>query len=434
MKEVIQEIIAEFHENEVNQSVERDFEIPFTSGKIITLIGPRRSGKSFLFFNLINKLIGKGVKKKQVIYLNFEDERLDISVIELDLILQGYRELYPDEKLNKCYFFFDEIQNINGWEKFIRRVYDTYSKNIFITGSNANLLSKEIATALRGRTLSFEILPLSFKEYLKFKGVDFRKKDATIKAKINKLLGNYLVEGGFPELLHIDGNFKTKVLQEYFDVMIYRDLIQRYQFTNLSVVKYFLKRLASNTCSYVSLNKIYNELRSQGYKLDKNLLYEVYEAAQSIYLSLSIKKFNYSILKQENSDNKAYFIDNGLLNALTFKFSKDQGHLLENLVYLELRRRENKIFYYKNGKECDFIIQKKDEVPTAIQVCYNMQDPETRNREIKSLLYACEKLKLKSGIILTMNERDEKRIEGIRIRTIPVVKFLLEETESGYQL
>jgi hypothetical protein len=217
------------------------------------------------------------------------------------------------------------------------------------------------------------------------------------------LFNKYLTYGGFPELTQIDEKWRVKILQEYYDVMIYRDLIQRYRFTNLPVIKYFLKRTASNTCSYISLHKIYNELRSQGYKLDKNLLYALFEAARNIYLTLSINKFDYSVLSQEHSDKKTYFIDNGLLNAITFKFNNDLGKLLENVFYLELRRKGYKVFYYKNQKECDFVIQLKDEKPTAIQVCYNINDIETKEREISSLMNACAKLKLKKGIIATMN-------------------------------
>ena len=207
MKEIILEIIAEFQKKELNASIARDITIPFATEKIITLIGPRRSGKSFLFYNLIAQLLQKGVSKKHIVLINFEDERFNLDSGNLDLILQAYRELHPAEPLHNVYFFLDEIQNVVGWEKFVRRVYDTCTKNIFITGSNANLLSKEIATALRGRTLSFEILPLSFREYLRFNNVNPTKKDATTKAAVNKLLAQYLVNGGFPELIKIDDGF-----------------------------------------------------------------------------------------------------------------------------------------------------------------------------------------------------------------------------------
>ena len=275
MKEIIKTIIADFHASSTETVFIRDLELPIDSGKVISLIGPRRSGKSFYFLNLMRKLVQSGVKMERILYLNFEDERLNLQASHLDLVLQAYQELYPDVKWKECYFFFDEIQNIKQWEKFARRCYDTITRNIFLTGSNANLLSQEIATAMRGRTLTYEILPLSFLEYLRFKKVNAQQQDTATRSKVTKLFRHYLTEGGYPEVVLMNANLQTQALQEYFDVMTYRDLVERYQFTNLTVIKYFLKRIASTTGSYLSLNKIYNELRSLNYKLDKNFLYEV---------------------------------------------------------------------------------------------------------------------------------------------------------------
>ncbi|HMQ08578.1 MAG TPA: ATP-binding protein [Saprospiraceae bacterium] len=429
MKVLLKEIISDFHTRKLPDAKKREIDIPLYSGKIITLIGPRRSGKSFLFFYLINQLLAKNIKKKQIILLNFEDERLDFQQDGLDTILQAYRELYPETDLSTCYFFFDEVQNISGWEKFIRRIYDNYTKNIFITGSNAKLLSYEIATALRGRTVSFEVLPLSFREYLAFSAIEFDDHDAQTKSRVNIAFDKYLVEGGFPELLPIEPSIKSRVLREYFDVMTYRDIIQRYAFSNLPVVKYFLKRISANCCSYISIHKAYNEIRSQGFRLDKNLLYQVYEAARNCFLCFDIKKFSYSELKEEGSERKTYFIDNGLLNVLTFKFSKNLGILLENVIYLELRRRSFEIFYFKDKVECDFVIQSNNTLLTAIQVSYNMQDPDTRTREINGLLNACKKFKIKKGIIITYLDEAAFNQDDIEIQVIPAVQFLLNKIE-----
>ena len=345
----------------------------------------------------MRELVQSGVKMQQLLYLNFEDERLNLQAEHLDLVLQAYQELYPEVKWKECYFFFDEIQNIKHWEKFARRCYDTITRNIYLTGSNANLLSYEIATAMRGRTLTYEILPLSFPEYLRFKKVDDQKKDTATRSKLRKLFAHYLTEGGYPEVALMNDHLKMQALQEYFDVMTYRDLVERYEFTNLTVIKYFLKRIASTTGSYLSLNKIYNELRSLNYKLDKNFLYEVNEAAKAVYLSLPVSKFDFSELKRSNSDKKTYFIDNGLLNAITFKFSKDLGKMLENLCYLEFRRLKKSVYYFKDIKECDFVLFEEGKKPLPVQVCYELADPDTYQREIVSLVYCCKKLKVNSG-------------------------------------
>ncbi len=425
VKETLKQIIADFQAEPFRQVKARELSLPIASGKAISLIGPRRSGKSYYFLHLIQQLIISGLSKEKVLYLNFEDERLSLSVDDLDFVLQAYRELYPDTKWQDCYFFFDEIQNIAGWEKFARRCYDNYTKNVFLTGSNANLLSQEIATAMRGRTLTFEILPLSFSEYLSFIKINPKRHDSATRNIINQGLISYLEEGGYPEIVLLPAGLKIQALQEYFDVMTYRDLVERYEFTNLPVVKYLLKKLATLTGSYVSLNKIYKDLRSQGYKLDKNLLYEVNEAAKAVYLSMPVSKFDFSELKQINSDKKNYFIDNGLLNAITFKFSKDLGRLLENACYLQLRRLKKKVFYYKDTKECDFIIF-ENERPLPVQVAYSVEDPETYEREVNGLLHACKKLNVKNGVLITDTRvRQENTIGGVLIDHLPAQGFLL---------
>jgi uncharacterized protein len=403
----------------------RELQLPIHSGKIITLIGPRRSGKSYYFLHLMHTLIQSGVPQQNIVYLNFEDERLTLEAKDLESILKAYHELYPSVKWKDCYFFFDEIQNIENWEKFVRRCNDTITKNIFLTGSNANLLSREIATALRGRTLSYEILPLSFREFLSFKNVNWKKMDSASQSKVNKLFLQYLATGGYPEVVMLNDNLKTQALQEYFDVMTYRDLVERYRFTNLPVIKYFLKRVASTAGSYLSLNKIYLELRSQGYKLDKNYLYELNEAAKAVYLSMPVDKFDFSELKRANSDKKTYFIDNGLLNAITFKFSQDNGKLLENLCHLELRRQNLPTYYYKNGKECDFVLYTENKKPLPLQVAYSLTDPDTYEREVSSLVYCCKKLDVKRAVILSMAERPDATVNGVKIKFMAAVPFFL---------
>lgn len=425
MKEVIKNIIADFHATPIEGVFVRDLQLPINSGKVISLIGPRRSGKSFYFLHLMKALVQSGVKQQRILYLNFEDERLHLQAAHLDIVLQAYQELYPEVKWKDCYFFFDEIQNIEHWEKFARRCYDTITRNIFLTGSNANLLSHEIATAMRGRTLTYEILPLSFSEYLRFKKVDHRKRGTAASAKLRKLFKQYLTEGGYPEVALMNQQLHTQALQEYFDVMTYRDLVERYEFTNLTVIKYFLKRIASTTGSYLSLNKIYNELRSLNYKLDKNFLYEVNEAAKAVYLSIPVSKFDFSELKRANSDKKTYFIDNGLLNAITFKFDRDFGKLLENLCYLEFRRLKRHVYYFKDVKECDFVLFEEGKKPLPVQVCYDLNDPDTYQREIASLVYCCKKIKSNSALVISMTSDDPKQVNGIKIRFIDAMEFCL---------
>ncbi len=284
---------------------------------------------------------------ERILYVNFEDERLDLLTEELDLLLQAYQELYPHMDIEGCWLFFDEIQNIAGWDKFIRRLYDKGTRNIFITGSNARFLSSEIATILRGRTVSYEVFPLSFREYLSFKGIIVDLHSSKSIALINHHLSDYLRHGGFPEVINYDDGLRNRVLQEYFNVMIYRDLLERYEIKNIPALKFFLKRLMSSATKHVSVNNIYNELKSSGFKIGKNQLYDNLEACQNIYLALVLRKHTKSLVERELGEKKIYAIDNGLLNALEYKFSEDTRKALEQTVFLELKRQEKRSTFSK---------------------------------------------------------------------------------------
>jgi len=430
-KELIKEIIRDFHKEPLPDTLPRDLRIPLGSGKIVTLVGVRRSGKSFLLFETIKKLLSRAkLQKEHILYLNFEDERLELTQDELRYILQGYQELYPDIPLSECYFFFDEVQNIPGWDKFIRRIYDTVTRNIFITGSNANLLSREIATSLRGRTLSFEVYPLSFKEYLRFLGIGNDVYHSKTRAKIAHAFEKFLLRGGFPELVHFEGkHLKDKVLQEYFNVMLFRDLIERFQFRNVAVLKYLLKRVMESVTSHLSVNKIYHELKSQGYKVGKNLLYEYIDAAEAVFLLLSVKKYDVSVLRRELSARKVYVIDNGLLNAVTVRFTKDLGKLLENLVLTELHKRGEDVFFYKNRRECDFIVTRRGEAREVLQVCYDVSNIDTLKREMDGLKLALKVTGLKTGTILTMDVEKTVGEGEVVVNIVPAYKYLLSARE-----
>lgn len=422
-KEYIKEIIRSFHINALPTVKPRELSVPTTSGKIVTLCGVRRCGKTYILYQTISELLASGVDKKRVVYINFEDERLDLSSDELDLVLQAYRELYELD-IGECYLFFDEIQNISGWEQFVRRIYDTLTKNIFITGSNAKLLSAEIATSLRGRNISYEVYPLSFSEYLSF--LDFSPDiyNPNDKAKLKNSFLEFMKNGGFPETIGMSTDIRVNTLQGYFDVMIYRDIIERYEEKNSALLKYFIKRVLSTFTKAISINKIYNELKSSGYKVGKNTLYQYFDYIETIYLGFTLRRYDPSMLKSELSEKKSYFIDNGLLLSVSFAFSDDYGKLLENTVFLQLKRSGKDIFYYKDKKECDFLVFDRDRAIEAIQVCYDMSDKDTREREITGLLEACKALGLGSGVIVTLDEDDELTIDDVRIKLISVYKYL----------
>jgi uncharacterized protein len=424
-KDILKGIIRDFHLEPLPEFFDRDIEVPGSSGKIITLMGVRRSGKTSFLINFIAKLIKEGLDLRKVLYLNFEDERLDLKTSELDLILQAYRELYPELNQKDWHLFFDEIQNIPGWEKFIRRVYDSITKKIFITGSNSRFLSSDIATSLRGRSLSYEIFPLSFKEYLRFQGVAIDRHSSRSLARINNRLQKYLETGGFPEVIHYGNKLREKVLQEYFNVMIYRDLMERYEIKNQAVLKFFLKRVLASSTKQLSVNTIYNELKSSGLKIGKNLLYEYLEACQNIYLAFVLKKIAPKLVSRELGERKVYAVDMGLLNALSFRFSDDKGKAMEQVVFLELKRRGEEIYFFKENVECDFVVKRGNRVAEAIQVSYTLTDEKTKRREIRGLVAACKKFGLKSGVMITNDFLEEFEAEQVTLRPVPLAHWLL---------
>ena len=424
-KEQLKQIIRDFHLRDKFDVKPRTLKPPIDTKKIITLIGVRRCGKTSILYTMINKL-SETIPKTKILFLNFEDERLDLGVDELDLILQSFGELYPEQNLNECYFFFDEIQNIYGWEKFVRRVYDTISKNIYVTGSNSKLLSSDIATSLRGRTLSYEVYPLSFSEYLSFKDIEVDLYSSKSLAHIKNAQGLFLKDGAFPETLFLEEQYKNQTLQEYFNVLLYKDLAERYKITNTVALKFFLKKIIASSTKQISINKIYNELKSSGIRIGKNTLYDFLDYVQNIYFALTLHRYDTSLTNKELGEKKIYSIDIGLNNATEFKFSDNIGKALENAVFLELKRNSRTVFYYKGIKsECDFIVNEKNSITQAIQVTYDMSDEDTKKRELKGLLDACKEFKLNKGVIITYDTEDEIMQDNIKVSLIPFYKWIL---------
>lgn len=432
IKETIKFIIRRFQESELPGILSRNIELPFDSNKIISLVGVRRCGKTYLLYDTILKLQQSGVPRENILFINFEDERLQLKTNELDLIIQSWRELHPGKNISEHYFFFDEIQNIYGWEKFVRRIYDNETKKIFITGSNSSFLAKEIATSLRGRTLTYEVFPFSFDEYLRYLDISTDYFSEIQRAKILNAFYNYLKSGGFPETIDCDPLKQNEILRNYYYVMLYKDLIERYEIKSFIVLKYFIEKLADNVTKPFSINKIYNELRSQGLKMDKNQLYEFITFINNIYLSFTVQKFDNSYSQRSKSDNKSYFIDNGLLNVITPDFSENKGKLLENLVFLFLRRKygnlyENNIYYFKDKYECDFLVFQAKKINYCIQVCYDLSDQETKKREIRGLLRALEYFNHPEGYIITAEQEDELLIENKNIIIKPAFKLFIDK-------
>ena len=384
--------------------------------KEITIItGVRRSGKSTLMYQIVDNLLKK-VKPEQILFVNLEDKKL--TKIDLDKIYNIYREeLNPDKK---AYIFLDEIHRREGWESWIRKKYDLKTDDKFIiSGSCSYLLKREYSTLLTGRNLTFEVFPLSFKEYLFFKEEEINKNKLKIildnsKNKIKNNLKQYINVGGFPEIFFTSKEYKNKILKQYFDDILYKDVIDRYNL-NSHRVKDLALFLITNFTGQVSLRNLRNSL-GISYDTTKDYLSYFKEA----FLFFTLDHFSYSFKEQKTLPSKIYCIDNGLRNSVSFKFSKDEGKLAENLVFIELQRRDKDVYYWKGKNEVDFIIKTTDQSLIAINVCY---DNDIDEREIKGLLeFKKEFKKVKELILITKDlEKEEKDI-----KFIPLWKWLLE--------
>ncbi|MAF35591.1 hypothetical protein CL622_00555 [archaeon] len=379
----------------------------YSTNKIVVITGIRRCGKSTLLRQISKKIKNYG-------YVNFEDERfLNFNFDDFNNLLECFLEKDTNT------FFFDEIQNIYGWEKFVRRLFSEGYK-IFVTGSNANLLSSEIATSLTGRNLKIELYPFSFKEYLSFKEFKIKKLLLTEdKAALSKFLKEYIKFGGFPEILH-SKDFE-ELNQIYQDVII-KDLLVRQKIRDHKDFRELALYILSNVSKRISYNNLKKILNFSNTSKVKDYIEFLSEA----YLVFELSKYDTSIKKQMINDRKVYAIDTGLINSTAFQFSENKGRLLENIVYLELIRRKKEVYYYQDKCECDFIIREGRNLTQAIQVSVTLLDPKTRQREIKGLKEAMSQLKVKKGFIITLDQEDF--VEGIQL--IPVWKWLLDIKQS----
>lgn len=431
-KERIRRYLLDFQEREFYNIKDREVFLR-DSSKIQTVIGARRVGKTYLIFNKIVELEKKNINKKQIIYLNFENPTLnEISYKEIKEVIELHWSLFPEIIQKKLYLFIDEPQSIDKWELAIRELYDNYNCHIFLTGSSSRLLSKEISTSLRGRSITTMLLPLSFREFLDFKNFDLNLKKMSTKTKAQLI--NYFEEfiefGGYPEIVfENDKNEKLKIMKDYFDLTIYKDLIDRYNIKNTRIIKWMINYLTSAITKEVSLNKVYFNLKSKGIKLSKNTLYEYFSMLEDSFFIFPLRKFDYSIKNEGLSIPKIYINDIGFLNLFSIE---DYGKKMENIVFLELLRKKNKdvlmnINYWKslNNKEVDFVISSAKKINSVIQVCFSLLDEKTKEREVSSLLECLDYFNLKEGLIITKDYERVKNFDGKRIKYIPLWKWLL---------
>jgi predicted AAA+ superfamily ATPase len=433
MKEKLKIVIKEFHESILPDLIERqevfDFSILKSPvKKVITIVGPRRAGKTFFLFQTVKKLLKQGVDLSDIIYINFEDERiLPMQGADLQLLLEAYFELYEGKE--SPYVFLDEIQNISGWDKFVRRLNDR-GFTIFLTGSNSRMLSREIATSLRGRTLVYELFPFSFIEYLEAKGVKPGKNVAYGKKRhqITRFYDQYFRCGGYPEITFVeDESVKGRIVQDYFNTVFYRDLVERYRIKNTELLRQWLNALVTNVSSLISLTKIENDFRSRGMKkLSRATLSTFAGYVEDVFFGFFVEVFSTSVRKRQVNPKKFYLVDLALHNYLALEFLENRGRLLENLVFLALRRKGHPIFYYKTtqGYEVDFLVKDKGK-ERLIQVCHDLNRTDTFSREKKALVSGLQELGLKTGTMVTNHEKRVEKVGKFTLNIVPAWEWLL---------
>ena len=418
--ELLKRIIADQQEEEFSSHVTREEEgklKQFAKNKeIIVITGVRRCGKSVLLQHIRNQNVQKDY------YFNFEDERLaTFSSEHFQMLQEIFVEMFGNQKI----FYFDEIQNIEKWELFVRRLYNAGNK-IYITGSNATLFSDELGTRLTGRYIALKMYPFSFAEFVRYQLPDLLQKEALSTTQIGAMLNlfnQYCQKGGFPEYVK---HGQVEYLHSLYESIIYRDIISRYKITNAKPLKEIVFYLASNCSKEMTYSSI-----KKGLGLGSATTVSDYCGyLESSFLCFFVNRYSDSVKVQMQSPKKVYFIDHEFARIIGFRFSEDKGRGLENIIFIELKRRVFEVFYYRENKECDFIIRKNGVIEGAIQVCHSIQDEKTRKREFDGLLEALERFSLHEGIILTEREEETKEVQykmvSYKIIVKPIWKWLLE--------
>jgi len=432
-KEDIKKVLVEWETREFPEIKERDIKINLSPTEIVSLTGVRRSGKTFLLLWIAKNLL-QNYSKEEILYINFEHELLEgIDARDVRKIFEVHSELY-----NKSikYVLFDEIQKVKNWKTLLRRLYDERKYKIFITGSSYELRPKELPSSLRGRTINYTIFPLSFKEFLRFKNWEIKEREILLEERKGKLL-KYLLEflkfGSFPDIAIKENEFeKIKLISSYFDTILLRDIIEKNEIRNVRLLELFIKYVLSISSFYFSATKVENYLKGIGERCSKATLLDFFEYAEKDFLIFKSEIFSPKVKDRTQYPVKVYCIDNGFINWISPRFNENIGACMENTVAIELLRRKefsNTEFYYfrdNQGREVDFVIKEGLEIRQLLQVTYADERNEIEEREIKGLVKASELLGCKDLVCITWDFEGEEKVEGRKIKFLPLWKWLLK--------
>ncbi|MCD6476592.1 MAG: ATP-binding protein [Candidatus Aenigmarchaeota archaeon] len=422
----LERYLAEKKEEIKNLQIkERQVNFPLTKFGV-AIIGPRRAGKTFSIFSFIKN---KHLKDEEYIFINYEDDEIkSLKRSEKVKIIDKHIEMY---KKQPKFIFLDEIHALERWQSFIYSLIEKKKYHLFITGSSSKLLSKEIATQLRGRVISIPVFPFSFKEYLNLKEIkpSFPLSSSTISI-LKGFLREYLSTTGFPPIIIDKINPKT-FFKDYIDLIIFKDIVERFKVKNIYALKFLINRIISSSPKQFSVNKVFNELKSRGIKTGKGVLYNYADHLEDVMFLFFLKKIYFSERKSALSIPKVYLCDLGLANYLVgTKFSENIGKAMENAVFIELKKKElggeiNLFYWEADNYEVDFVIKEGIKIKQLLQVSYTSARDEIDKREIKSLLKASKELKCKNLLVITWDYESEEKIDGKKIKFIPLWKWLL---------
>jgi len=427
VRDSLKRIIAEWlEEYEIPQPVRRDLpEIDLSLlPDILAIVGPRRAGKTYYMFQLIRDLLGSGRKKQEILFVDMEDFRLaDFKASDFDDLLLTFRQLAGQ---SPEYLFLDEIQHLPEWSRVLRTLHNKGQYKIVISGSNSQLLTREVATELRGRYRDRLIMPFSFVEILRYNNIDYTASSpyVSLRGDILRIFDEYRSMGGFPQVLgEADVRQKRSILDSYFSTIYYRDIIDRHNVRSEAVLNSMMRYIIDTSGTLFSVSRFTKILQQEGHKVGKQTISQFLKYLQEAFFLIPLEKFDYSPRKRLMNPRKVYLLDVGF-SLLSTAFSENRGRQLENIVAGELFRRGEKTFYYKDKRECDFVVMHGRKAAKAIQVTWDL-DPANRDREIKGLSDAMTGLDLENGLILTYDREDEIEVHGKKVKVLPVWMWLL---------
>ncbi len=433
-KEIIKNIISEWLEEFIFPNIKPRDDVP--SGKelknlaeIFAIVGPRRAGKTFAMYQIINSLIEQKIAKRDdIIFLDFEDYRLsDFVPNDIEDLLSIFRQLTGK---NPVWLFFDEVHKMPEWSKVLRTLHNKRAYRIIISGSNARLLIPEIASELRGRYRDHLVLPLSFKELLKWNNISWSERIfyTTRRGDLLRVFDEYMKFGGFPEVIKYKSLLERRqLIQNYYRTIFYHDILDRYRIKAKHLIEAMMSFCLYQSASLFSISSFEKALKLDGRSGSKRTLANYLVYLKEAFFIITSEKFSYSVRQRIMNPKKIYLIDPAFV-LLSESFSENKSRILENIVAIELFRKMYSIYYYKEYKERDFVI--KDKITgdfKVIQVCWSL-NVDNKKREINGIFYAMKKLSLSSGFILTYDDREESiDRDGKKIHIIPVWKWLLNE-------